>query len=645
MKQRKPIVLFLPEAGIHPFLQTVSLIGNAFLQHGHPVYLIECNGVLDRCPMQASFGNQRFFSTEGKRQLCDNCTRNVKNASAFFGFNILPINDFISEKEILPTNITFPQEKSEYEKIEYKGCKVGKLAIHDLMIETKILSISDDLSFETLKIYQGYIISMTRIITIVENISRKISPLLYIVFNPYSQNQAVKYSADFFGSSYAMISNKHHCGANWQLLEHDGSLFGYNQIMNIELWKNNSSLLVPSSGIFAAFEDLIYRMNEEGSHIFSSSRGGNLQQFTEKHNLIKKTIFIAFTTSQDERLGSDICRAEWGETIGSTVVFKTQIEWLLFLKNFAYINDDVFCIARIHPREARDGGSEHLKLLKKEFCETYTKNFLIIWPDDPISSYDLMEIADVCLVSSSTTGLECMRLGVPVIAYYAKRGYVDDEYICVPTDIEQYEKALYNIYKIKPAHHYLLNAVRFYYWRVLLQSLYLGDNIPRNNLPNNVYFKASEEVNSIIYDIFTKKTSIFEYNYKKLKENQENISKMDEYNSLRTGIIKLVNSLFNEVSPKRTFFWKIKRKIMSYAKFAKKDSNNNGKIKSLIHINDITKFDDTLKKSRRKRNVIFVLQDGIYSYRVFRGKYKRRISKAASRLAKMYMTIPFNTSD
>lgn len=638
MEQKKPIILFLPEAGIHPYVQTVSAAGSSFLQEGHPVYLIDCNGFLDRCPMQASYGHSRMFSKEEKRKLCDNCTKSIKKAAAFFGFKILPLSDYITDETIHLINSIFPEKIMEYEKIEFNGCKIGKLAIHDLMIETKILNVSEKLGSAGLRIYQGYIISMARIIAAIEIINKKLSPMKYISFNPYSQNQAVRYAAEKFNSSFAMISNKQHCGANWQLLEYDGSLFKYNRTNSIELWNENNSLSIPPLGISAAFEDFIYRMSEKDSHIFSSSRNGNIDAFIKNNNLNNKIILTAFTSSQDEMIGHDLCAAEWGETIDSKVAFKTQIEWIQFLKNFVQRHNDVFCIIRIHPREARDGGSEHLKLLKETFQDAKAQNFLIVWPEDPISSYDLMEITDVCLVSLSTTGLECMRLGIPMITYSSKRGYVNDGYVSVSTDITQYEETLNKIIRTDFDYKYLLNAARFYYWQILMQSFFLGKNIPRNNLPYGKLFKISKKTKSDLYDILTNKISLFDYNFNKLIKAQNSISNADELHSLRSNILVLVNSLFGSVSAKQSFIFKVKKRMQSYLRIG--NSKNKSKKFKIIYISDMKKFNITLKTSWMRRNTIFIFQDDIYSYRIFKGKCTKHISKAISRLIKMYMTIP-----
>jgi hypothetical protein len=266
---------------------------------------------------------------------------------------------------------------------------------------------------------------------------------------------------------------------------------------------------------------------------------------------------------------------------------------------------------------------------------------LIIWPDDPISSYDLMEIADVCLVAFSTTALENMRLGVPVLCYYSRMGYVDDGYIRVVTNKEQYFNVLSDLLKIKIDYHYLLNAAKFYYWSFLMQSFYLGDNVPARNIPYRKFFPATETINSILYEIFTGKTTIYDYNYKKLLLEQPKISEEDELKSLRSGIYKLINSLFKEPQKpvSRSLFSKIARRFKRITSPILTHLPKPIIEYPIEYFDDIRKFDEILKMSKHNKKIVYILQDGIYCYKIFAGKTKKHTSKAAGRLAKMYQEI------
>jgi hypothetical protein len=52
-----------------------------------------------------------------------------------------------------------------------------------------------------------------------------------------------------------------------------------------------------------------------------------------------------------------------------------------------------------------------------------SKNFSVVWPDSPISSYDLFHIAHAVSVSYSSIGLEAARSGIPVVTPFGPPVY------------------------------------------------------------------------------------------------------------------------------------------------------------------------------------------------------------------------------
>ena len=94
--------------------------------------------------------------------------------------------------------------------------------------------------------------------------------------------------------------------------------------------------------------------------------------------------------------------------------FRDQIEWLEALIKKVELSRNLQLIVRIHPREGANRReavvSSHLGLLKSRFSRSYN-HVRFVWPGDEVSSYDLMELADVGPRSWSSTALEMARLG------------------------------------------------------------------------------------------------------------------------------------------------------------------------------------------------------------------------------------------
>ena len=129
-----------------------------------------------------------------------------------------------------------------------------------------------------------------------------------------------------------------------------------------------------------------------------------------------KTTFLALMASNDERVAA--------ESVGALeffrdrkYLFKNQIAWLKFLVEEFRSRPDIQLIIRVHPREFPNKResvlSEHARDLLKEL-DDLPSNVHVNWPTDEISLYDLVQVVDVGLVASSSTGLQLATLGIPI---------------------------------------------------------------------------------------------------------------------------------------------------------------------------------------------------------------------------------------
>ena len=236
----------------------------------------------------------------------------------------------------------------------------------------------------------------------------------------------------------------------------------------------------------------------------------------------------------------------WGEDPHIVDAFPDQISWLQMLCEYASRRDDIQIVVRIHPREGKRGAgfdSEHLQKLKATFTEN-TSNFIIIWPDEPISSYDLMELADVCLVAWSLMGQEAARLGIPVLSFTGNMFYPDDDFMQVATTREEYEKRLTTMIAVGYTWEYLIKAVRFYHWRIFIPGLDLSETVPLTFDDNAVWPQVPESKIEVINDILSGKQDLLRYNIRSWQEQLGNDSLQEESRAMREGIRRFIDKVF-----------------------------------------------------------------------------------------------------
>jgi hypothetical protein len=133
-------------------------------------------------------------------------------------------------------------------------------------------------------------------------------------------------------------------------------------------------------------------------------------------------------------------------TLGRNLFAPSMAAWIEKTVQFFAGRPEVQLVIRIHPGERLTHGPSMSDVVKGALADI-PENIHLIGPLEKVNTYDLMEIADVGLVYTTTTGLEMAMNGIPVIVcgqtHYRGRGFTLD-----PLSWDEYyaliEKALKN---------------------------------------------------------------------------------------------------------------------------------------------------------------------------------------------------------
>ena len=118
-------------------------------------------------------------------------------------------------------------------------------------------------------------------------------------------------------------------------------------------------------------------------------------------------------------------------TIGRQVFTRGMGDWLAETLRFFARHPQVQVVVRVHPGESQlaPGGTSMLDVVSQTF-PNLPENIKVVPPDADINSYDLVEMAQVGLVYTTTLGLEMAMDGLPVIVagrvHYRGRGFTYD---------------------------------------------------------------------------------------------------------------------------------------------------------------------------------------------------------------------------
>jgi hypothetical protein len=127
-------------------------------------------------------------------------------------------------------------------------------------------------------------------------------------------------------------------------------------------------------------------------------------------------------------------------TLGRRIFSQDMTEWLQRSVQFFAGRSDVQLVVRIHPGERYLKGPSVAQVVR-EALPTLPEHIHLVEALDPINTYDLVEIADLGLVYTTTVGMEMAMSGVPTAVggqtHYRGKGFTSD-----PDDWQAYFELL-----------------------------------------------------------------------------------------------------------------------------------------------------------------------------------------------------------
>ena len=116
-------------------------------------------------------------------------------------------------------------------------------------------------------------------------------------------------------------------------------------------------------------------------------------------------------------------------TLGRQVFSSSMAEWISRTVQYFAGRPDVQFVFRVHPGEVLTHGLSMMDVVK-QVLPKLPEHIRLIGPKDKVNTYDLVEVADVGLVYTTTVGMEMAMFGVPVIVsgstHYRGRGFTHD---------------------------------------------------------------------------------------------------------------------------------------------------------------------------------------------------------------------------
>lgn len=402
-------VLFFSMRQDPPHLAWNSVLEMSLILRGNDVKKVACDGLIR---MACNSGQY----PDVKRMNCPTC----KLYSKTFHKNSPTQTDWISMYSTRKdweeaSDIIKKVHIQDYEKLSYKGFPVGEYAKSSTVHFLREGEIG--LDTESREVYKNFIIAGIAMIEISERILKENMPEIVVIMNGWFISERILLESAI-KKGIRVVTYENGFRSN-TLYFSEGKPIEY-QIT--ELWDKYKDKPLNSTQNEILNDYLESRENGDLGWVVYESINNNRSEIQNSLGLDKdKKVAVAFSSiSWDSTL--------WGLDLG----FKDLEDWLVKTILFFIKNQEYQLVIRLHPGEivGSVASRDSMAIKIKKIFPTLPSNIVIIPPTSDISSYVLMDISDIGLVYTSTTGLEMSSRGKPVVVaglpHYRNKGFTYD---------------------------------------------------------------------------------------------------------------------------------------------------------------------------------------------------------------------------
>jgi len=545
-KSQDIILFFTPEARVVPHYVAQCVVARTMQERGYRVLMARCLGDFSRCPVMDMMAAPYDFGGPAKSNLCNECHQIANQILGYHGLPAVDLKGFITPEIWKRVAAVLSEAPSDLRRFEFDGIHFGKLLANDLVLATKCSNF-ENLEDRYRTAWARYIENALAVYLAVQVMAERLRIKRILYHNEYGLNLGARLAAQKLGIPAITVQHASHLNVDRRRYVMDSEILHRAYDRLLEGWESWRNLSLSAKQVREVSDDIIFRFGAQGSHVYSPSKTVKQNQLFDRLRLVpERKLLVAFTSSLDEYLARKMVfegMKVQGLELGGP--FEDQVDWLRRLTDFTAASSDFQLVVRVHPREGANKRerslSQHLHRLKSEF-DREILHCRFIWPEDQISSYDLVELADLVLASWTTVGLEAARLGVPVIKAFGIYSYPNDDFLVWAPTVDEYFKQVVRLCSADACEERLLRAFRCHYVLKLASSVDLGDVIPSFNFDSIAAFQSPSE-SATVEEVIISLRSPRDINQAKLVAAQSEQRSAEEKQELTRQLRRIIHFL------------------------------------------------------------------------------------------------------
>ena len=408
-------------AGLWEPFRLEHRLAQAIASEGREVTMIHCNGVLDTyCAVMASRRLSVDSSRSQKRQACTDCRHNARITEAVANYDVALLDTFANATRRAQARTLVEQvTPGNYTEFEVDGVPVGRYATYLALLQHKVAEVTS--TQESWNEYLSDLYDALLVHFCAPEIFATFAPTHLVVYNPlYPTNRMMV--------EYALAHDV-------QIVSVTAGSFVPARLDTVGIYPHllASQTLPDSPDIVKSLQTPLseQEVRAVGAHIWALISGNDPWVYSVSPNRIPESeirqrlglradspVATVLVSSPDETRASLLVDAEIQRDPVNG--YSDIPEFLRASIACAERLPDVDFVFRLHPR-LLPNKREHV--VSPDFAEimgnleNLPANAKVNSPSDELSLYDILRISSCGINQSSSTGLEFMAFGTPVVQY------------------------------------------------------------------------------------------------------------------------------------------------------------------------------------------------------------------------------------
>lgn len=411
------ILFFSPHAFFDVHTLPELLVAESLAVNGSAVTVVTCDGTFsDHCLCHA---HVPYEDAVAKNQICGKCRSHCKTNAEMFDFNFVSVSSYLTSEDYREVAAVLESvDVKSAQQLIFRGRPVGQFSLYEFILNHKLSSL--DVPLRLWPEWKAIIKNCMYMTVVSEKIIASVNPDRVCLYNAYySINRVVVSAMDEHSIPVFSLHAGSHLAKRTEFMTIFKGLDPYQLVSRHPVVKQNRIVPCDESQVDSIKKHIDQMIQAKSPWVYSSR--GSRHSATDLRKLFSidgaQSVLLVVMRSEDERFAAEVCGVD---VFTRGAVFESQEEWLCWLISFAEEHEHFKFIIRLHPREfpnkresvCSSRGQELIAFI--ENCEC-GHNVVFNKPSDNVSIYDLFKVADVCLNSTSTVGLEASLFGIPVV--------------------------------------------------------------------------------------------------------------------------------------------------------------------------------------------------------------------------------------